>query len=93
MSGQVRSGSPDGSLGRFRQRQREPHNLMVLEVREEILRTQVYYKGSDGPRLVKGTVNEKTTYSEERTERERETAVTAGVSRRQRSKLSIENNW
>lgn len=65
---------------------------MVLEVREEILRTQVYNKGSDGPRLVKGTVNEKPTYSEERS-RERETAVTAGASRRQRSKLPIGNDW
>lgn len=44
----------------------EPHNLMVLEVREEILRTQVNNKRCDGPRLVKGIVNEKTTYSEEK---------------------------
>lgn len=44
----------------------EPHNLMVLEVREEILRTQVNNKRCDGPWLVKGIVNEKTTYSEEK---------------------------
>lgn len=44
----------------------KPHNLMVLEVREEILRTQVNKKRSDGPRLVKGIVNEKTTYSKDK---------------------------
>lgn len=44
----------------------EPHNLLVLEVREEILRTQVNNKRCDGPWLVKGIVNEKTTYSEEK---------------------------
>jgi hypothetical protein len=39
---------------------------MVLEVREEILRTQMNNKWCDGPRLVKRIVNEKTTYSEEK---------------------------
>lgn len=39
---------------------------MVLEVREEILRAQVNNKWCDAQRLAIGTVNEKTTYSEEK---------------------------
>lgn len=39
---------------------------MVLEVREEILRAQVNNKWCDAQRLAIGTVNEKTTYSGEK---------------------------
>lgn len=60
---------------------------MVLEVREEILRTQVNNKGCDGPRLVKGIVNEKTTYSEEKS---RETAITDAPCWRQSCTLWLE---
>lgn len=44
----------------------KPDNLMVLEVREEILRAQVNYKWCDAQRLAIGAVNEKTTYSGEK---------------------------
>lgn len=43
---------------------RVSNNLLSLEVREEILGTQMNDKRSDGPRLVEGIVNEKTTCSE-----------------------------
>lgn len=43
---------------------RVSNNLLPLEVREEILGTQVNDKRSEGPRLVEGIVNEKTTCSE-----------------------------
>lgn len=49
----------------------EPHNLMVLEVREEILRAQVNNKRCDAERLAIGTVNEKTTYSGKRAEKQK----------------------
>lgn len=49
----------------------EPHNLMVLEVREEILRAQVNNKRCDAERLAIGTVNEKTTYSGRRAEKQK----------------------
>lgn len=39
---------------------------MVLEVREEILRAQVNNKWCDAQRLAIGAVNEKTTYSGEK---------------------------
>lgn len=39
---------------------------MVLEVREEILRAQVNNKWCDAQRLAIGAVNEKTTYSREK---------------------------
>lgn len=44
----------------------KPDNLMVLEVREEILRAQVNNKWCDAQRLAIGAVNEKTTHSEEK---------------------------
>lgn len=44
----------------------KPDNLMVLEVREEILRAQVNNKWCDAQRLAIGAVNEKTTYSKEK---------------------------
>lgn len=44
----------------------KPDNLMVLEVREEILRAQVNNKWCDAQRLAIGAVNEKTTYSGEK---------------------------
>lgn len=44
---------------------------MVLEVREEILRAQVNYKRCDAERLAIGTVNEKTTYSGRRAEKQK----------------------
>lgn len=40
------------------------NNLQPLEVREEILGTQMNDERSDGPWLVEGIVNEKTTCSE-----------------------------
>lgn len=43
---------------------------MVLEVREEILRAQVNNKRCDAERLAIGTVNEKTTYSGKRAEKQ-----------------------
>lgn len=49
----------------------EPHNLMVLEVREEILRAQVNNKRCDAERLAIGIVNEKTTYSGRRAEKQK----------------------
>lgn len=51
-------------------RVRIQNNLLPLEVREEILGTKVNDKRSDGPWLVEGIVNEKTTCS--KTERQRE---------------------
>lgn len=47
---------------------------MVLEVREEILRAQVNNKWCDAQRLAIGAVNEKTTYSGEKS-REAELSV------------------
>lgn len=44
---------------------------MVLEVREEILRAQVNNKRCDAERLAIGTVNEKTTYSGKRAEKQK----------------------
>lgn len=45
---------------------RVSNNLLPLEVREEILGTQMNDKRSEGPRLVEGIVNEKTTCSEKK---------------------------
>ena len=43
---------------------RVSNNLLPLEVREEILGTQMNDERSDGPWLVEGIVNEETTCSE-----------------------------
>ena len=45
---------------------------MPLEVREEVLGSQVDDEGGEGPRLVEGVVDEKTTWSQKERERERE---------------------
>lgn len=48
----------------------ESEDPTSLEVREEILGTQMDDKRSDGPRLVEGIVDEETTCSERKVEQE-----------------------
>lgn len=66
----LKAGKPQGVTFLLRSRHRnchfKPDNLMVLEVREEILRAQVNNKWCDAQRLAIGAVNEKTTYSGEK---------------------------
>lgn len=66
----LKAAKPQGVTLLLRSRHRnchfKPDNLMVLEVREEILRAQVNNKWCDAQRLAIGAVNEKTTYSGEK---------------------------